>query len=554
MIRRYLSLWLPRLSTDRAHALLRREGGALSPTPLATYAKIGNAQLLVCVDRLAASLGLTAGLPLADAKARRPNLIAVEADPVEEGKLLERIADWLQRFTPLAALDGADGIMLDIAGVAHLFNGEASLIQEIETRLAGQGLTARAGIADFPRAAWALARFAKQRIAPADATGKIFAQLYHALPLAALGLNKDVVADMARAGLRQIGDVALRPRAPIAARFGEDVIARLDALSGLERAAISPRFAAPDFSAERRFASAIQERAAIEATLFKLAENLAFLLQRQAKGARRLEFALFRVDGAVRRIVVGASRPLNEPEAMRRLFRERFEAPETDEFDPGYGFDVLRLSCLLAEPLAPAQGDLARASQEEKAQTLADLLDRLSARLGARRVTRIDCVDTHIPEFAVAAIPATLGDARRPIPARRRAPSAMVPLSRSAGKEEGASILPRAAVEGGGGGPRRFASPARPLRLFERPEPIEAIAEIPDGPPLRFKWRRAMHEVAAIEGPERIAAEWWRRPDGPTRDYFRAEDTEGRRFWLYREGLYGREAGRPRWYMHGLFG
>ncbi len=82
---------------------------------------------------------------------------------------------------------------------------------------------------------------------------------------------------------------------------------------------------------------------------------------------------------------------------------------------------------------------------------------------------------------------------------------------------------------------------------------IEAIAEIPDGPPLRFKWRRVLHEIAAIEGPERIAAEWWRN-DALTRDYFHAEDTGGRRFWLYREGLYGRETARAKWFLHGLFG
>jgi protein ImuB len=537
MIRRYLSLWFARLSTDRARVLRENErSAARALTPLATYLKIKNAQQLVCVDRQAASLGLTRGLPLADARARHPNLVAVEADPAEEGKLLARIADWLQRFTPLVALDGADGIMLDIAGVAHLFGGEKAMIQEIETRLAAQGLGARAGIADFPRAAWALARFSKERIAPTGAERKIVAQLYHGLPLAALGLAETNVADMARAGLRRIGDVALRPRAPIAARFGADVIARLDALYGLERAAISPRFAAPEFSAERRFASAIVQKEAVEATLLKLAEDLAALLQRQVKGARRLELALFRVDGAVRRIAVGAGRPLNEPRAMARLFRERFEAPDEDEIDAGYGFDVVRLSCLLAEPHSPTQGDFARAPEEKETRSLADLLDRLSARLGMRRVTRIDLVETHIPEFAVVARPATLGDARAPSTMLR-----MVPLPRCAGEEKG------------GAKPGEGAPPTRPLRLLEQPEPIEAIAEVPDGPPLRFKWRRATHHVAAIEGPERISAEWW-RADGPTRDYFRAEDSEGRRFWLYREGLYGREVARPRWYMHGLFG
>ena len=94
----------------------------------------------------------------------------------------------------------------------------------------------------------------------------------------------------------------------------------------------------------------------------------------------------------------------------------------------------------------------------------------------------------------------------------------------------------------------------RPLRLVVRPEPIEAVAEVPDGPPLRFRWRRVLHDVAAIEGPERIAPAWWRREGGPTRDYFRAEDSEGRRFWLYREGLWGRETTRAKWFMHGVFG
>ncbi len=97
-------------------------------------------------------------------------------------------------------------------------------------------------------------------------------------------------------------------------------------------------------------------------------------------------------------------------------------------------------------------------------------------------------------------------------------------------------------------------APARPLRLFVRPEPIDALAEVPDGPPLRFRWRRVLHDVAAIEGPERIAAPWWRRPDAPTRDYFRAEDSHGRRFWLYREGLWGRETQRAKWFVHGVFG
>ena len=189
------------------------------------------------------------------------------------------------RYTPLAALDRPDGLMLDISGVAHLFGGEAGLVADGRARLHAQGITALAGVADNPRAAWALARFSAEKIAPETLSEKAFAKLFHDLPLAALGLDEKTVADMARAGLRRIGDVAFRPRAPITARFGAPV-ARLDELRGLARASITPRFPPPDFSAERRFASPIQTIEAIELSLRKLADDLVVLLERQAKGAR----------------------------------------------------------------------------------------------------------------------------------------------------------------------------------------------------------------------------------------------------------------------------
>jgi protein ImuB len=529
-IRRFLSLWLPRLATDRA----RRLHGVDKAAPLAAVAKIDNAQRLVGVDAKAARLGLTVGLPLADARARFPALVAVEAEPAEEARLLTRLCDWCSRFTPLAALDGRDGLMLDISGVAHLFGGEAALMEDCRARLAAQGVFVAAGVAGNPRAASALARFSPTKIAPEPLSDKAFAKLFHDLPLAALGLDNQTVADMARAGLRRIGDIALRPRAPIAARFGPKPIARLDALKGLERSSIAPRFTAPDFCAERRFASPVQTIEAIEATLRKLADDLVVLLERQAKGARRIELGLYRVDGDVRRIRVGASRPLNEARAIVRLFAERLLSPDEDAIDAGFGVDLMRLACLAAEPLAPSQAELERAHEAERARALADLLDRLSARLGARAVTRRELIEAHLPEQAEAAAPATLGETRR------RSPSSVAPLARH--------LLPQGEKGGASG------VPARPLRLFVRPEPIEALAEVPDGPPIRFRWRRVLHDVAAIEGPERIAAPWWRRANAPTRDYFRAEDSQGRRFWLYREGLFGRETAQAKWFVHGVFG
>ncbi len=530
--RRFLSLWLPRLATDRA----RRLGRVSKAAPLVAVAKIDNAQRLVCIDAQAARLGLSLGLSLPDARARFPGLVVAEADLVEEAQLLTRLCDWCSRYTPLAALDGRDGLMLDISGVAHLFQGEAALIEDCRARLSGQGITVLIGAASNPRAAWALARFSRLRTAPEALSDKDFVKLFHDLPLAALGLDEKTVVDMARAGLRRIGDIALRPRAPVTARFGVLPIARLDAFKGLERSSIAPRFRPPDFCAERQFASPIQTVEAIEVQLRKLADDLVVLLERQAKGARRIELSLYRVDGAVRRIRIGASRPLNEARAIVRLIAERLASPNEDAIDAGYGVDLMRLACLTAEPLAPSEAELERAHEAERALVLAELLDRLSARLGTRAVTRRELIDAHLPEQAEASAPATLGQAR------------------TRGESRGDEAIQKNQE-------LRFArddgsndAPARPLRLFARPEPIEALAEVPDGPPLRFRWRRVLHNVAAIEGPERIAAPWWRHADMPTRDYFRAEDSEGRRFWLYREGLWGREAAQGKWFVHGLFG
>jgi protein ImuB len=535
--RRFLSLWLPRLATNRA----RRLGGVDKAAPLVAVAKVDNAQRLVCVDAQAARLGLSLGLSLPDARARFPALIVAEAEPLEEAQLLTRLCDWCSRYTPLAALDGRDGLMLDISGVAHLFEGEAALIEDCHARLSAQGISVVIGAAGNPRAASALARFSPVRTAPEPLSDKAFVKLFHDLPLAALGLDEKIVADMARAGLRRIGDIALRPRAPITARFGFAPMARLDALKGLERSSIAPRFRPPDFCAERQFASPIQTVEAIEVQLRKLADDLVVLLERQAKGARRIELSLYRVDGAMRRIRIGASRPLNEARAIVRLIAERLASPNEDAIDAGYGVDLMRLACLTAEPLALSEAELERAHEAERAHSLAELLDRLSARLGARAVTRRELIDAHLPEQAEAAAPATLGQARMRGESRH--------CEEPAGLTRGNETIQGVARDDG-----PSDAPARPLRLFARPEPIEALAEVPDGPPLRFRWRRVVHDVAAIEGPERIAAPWWRHAGAPTRDYFRAEDSEGRRFWLYREGLWGRETMRPKWFVHGLFG
>ncbi|MGO9674926.1 MAG: Y-family DNA polymerase [Methylocella sp.] len=548
---RFLSISLPTLATDRVIRLMRARGLAKPPdAPLATIAKINGAQKLAALDARGWTLGLRPGMALPDARAMHPTLICADADPEAEAEALTHIADWCRRFTPLAALDAPDGVMLDVSGAAHLFGGEANLQSEVEARLRTQGFFARAALASTPEAAFALARYGgaacDARILPATLDAAALARRLGDLPLAALRIDPATLKVLAEAGLRRISDILMRPRAPIAARCGAALYARLDGLLGCSKTPISPRFEAPAFMAERRFLDGLVRREDIEASILSLAQDLSSLLARHGEGARRLEASLFRVDGAVMRFEAGASRPLREPGVIARLFRERFEAAsianDGEAFDAGYGFDVIRLAALEVERKDPDEADCFDIEQCQGAQAnlaaadLADLVDRLGAHLGIRRVTRLVFNAAHTPEFAVTAAPAAqyAGESRH-IQNSHHIKLAAPPAHPKAFDEE-AGLLP-----------------TRPIRLLRRPEPIEAIAGVPDGPPLRFRWRRVLHEVAAFEGPERIAPEWRRGESALTRDYFRAEDTEGRRFWVFREGLFVSETTRPRWFMHGLF-
>jgi len=562
-----LSLWLPYLPTDR----LQREAGGSTwrgprrpdEAPIAVAGKIDNALRLTAIDEAATARGLRAGQALADARGAVPGLVVHEEDAGADAALLQAIAEWCERYTPLVALDPPDGLFLDITGCAHLFaangkdggDGEVQLAADLSVRLSAQGFAVRTAIASSPGAAWALAHHGEarhgetQRIAPGAEQ-----EALAGLPVAALRLAAGPLALLDRLGLKRIGQLVGQPRAPLVARFGSALVTRLDQALGHEDEPISPRLPAPALSAERRFAEPVADMESIGATVRSLAAALQPALTRRGAGARALQLVLFACDGAVTRFSLGTAAPVRDAGLIAALFAERLAAADTGKADlgAGYGdaagFDMVRLCVAESEPLAEAQIDLA--GQASGAADRNQLFSRLGARLGAACVTRPVAVDTHIPEQAVRA---------RPV-ASQGAPSAGV-----------------AAAADAFAGPCPGHPPERPLKLFERPEPVEVVAEVPEGPPVAFRWRRVLYQVARAEGPERIAPEWWRDEvtaqslaaqslaaqnlAAAARDYFRIEDQEGRRFWLYRDGLYGGEAGdgadydagRPCWYVHGLF-
>lgn len=496
----------------------RRASGSPLPegAPLATVEPVKGALRLAALCPVAVARGLREGQALAEARALHPDLLVMDRDPRAERLFLEGLADWARRWTPLVALDGERGLMLDISGAAHLFGGEAGLMRDVRQRLSAQGLTARLALAGTAGAAWALAWHMEGGIVASGAERAVLAPL----PVRALALAPAVAEGLTRVGLKTIGDLLDRPRAPLAARFGAEVLERLDAALGLVRAPITPRLPAPPYCAERRFAEPIGDDATIARVSLWLCQALARRLAAHGEGARRLDLTLYRTDGTLLAVTARAARPLREAQAMADLIAARLAAlPEG--IDARFGFDMMRLAVIEAAERGETQ--LGLSPQTGDAEDLARLADRLGARLGVEAVRRVMPRDTHIPEEAAASLPAAAGGAP--------------------GDSEGWRLF------------REELAAPRPITLFPSPEPVEAIAEVPDGPPLRFRWRRAAHEVARAEGPERIAPTWWTAPDEArmTRDYFRVEDHNGRRFWLFREGLFGLETPTPRWFMHGLF-
>lgn len=514
-------MWLRRLSTDR----IERRSSAPGDAPLIVVEPVKGALRIAALNDAAAALGLTPGLPLADARARYTALQVAQAEPEADRALLVAVADWCDRYTPLVGLDAAgDGLLLDITGCAHLFGGERAMARDMMLRLARQGLHARIGIAGTVGCAWAVARQDRGGIVPSGGETATLAPL----PPLALRIEPEIARLLSQTGLRRIADLATRPRAPLAARYGQALLRRLDQALGVEDESIKPRLPVPPYVAERRFPDPIGREDDVLGTVAQLAEELCMVMERRGEGARHIQTALFRADGKVYRIDAGAGQPLRDPERIRRLFLERF-AVVGDACDPGFGYDMIRLSALVAERMDPVQSGLGAPDPQA---ALTHLIDRLGARFGQRRIARPVMRDTHLPEAAVALVPA-----------HQASPS--IPW-----EDEQDSL-----------------APIRPVRMFATPERIEGVInEVPDGAPVRFTWRDACYHVAIAEGPERIAPEWWRGAhNAHPRDYFRIEAEGGFRAWIFRQDALrkirqiqddGTEKDivelQAHWFLHGL--
>lgn len=545
-----------REGADRHHDLLQ---------PLALVASGRQGLTVTAVNRAAFAAGVRRGQALADARAVLPSLASRPAEPERDRAALAALAGWVGRYGPARNVEGEDGLWVDTTGVAHLYGGEAAMLRDLHQRLRRAGYTARIALAATPGAAYALARFAAHAGRPwlTVAEGRTAAALA-ALPVAALRLDAAALTLLRRLGLKEVGQLYRLPRDSLARRFRSRTVAgqlveRLDAALGLRAEPREGLAEPPELAARQTFAEPLISSDGLVTAIAALGAELCARLADAGRGLSRARVMLYRADGTSAGLAVGTAAPVRDPGHLMALL-----AGKLDGLDAGFGIDLIVFEALESAALAEVQPALsgpagaAAVPGQGAADAAARLIDRLAARLGPRAVQCLAPADSHRPE-QVAARRSWLADG-----IGRRAPdvTGRGPTGEGAGTAE------------------------RPPFLLERPEPIAVMAEVPDGPPLRFTWRRVEHRTARAEGPERIEPEWWRglpsrsapagaRPSSPgddpaaalgalvpppaplrPRDYYRVEDDRGGRFWVFRDGLYERtrDEGEPRWFMHGLFG
>lgn len=500
---RVVSIYLPDLPTDR----IRRDDPTIpDDRPIAVIASSGAKRWVSAADQAARQIGVRVGMPAAKAQAIFKGLMLVDADPAADAMALDRLGLWaLGHYSPIVAVDGIDGLVLDTEGADHLQGGELPMITGIVNMFRARKLTARVAIADTWGAAHACVRAIKRDtvIVP---RGEI-TRAVEKLPISLLRLPEKVVADLRVLGFQSIGELSNTPRAPLALRFGPEVGRRLDQMFGRMNEPIDPIRTADLVEVSRSFQEPIGAAETIDKYVGRLVVQLVAELEKRGLGARRTDLIVHKVDNTIQAIRAGTAKPARDIAWLTKLFRDR-----TEKIEPGFGIEKLTLVAVSAEPLAQEQK--VSSLVEEENRDFTPLIDVFANR--GQRVFRVAPYASDVPERSVQRV----------------------------------SAVAEAVEEGW------VSHWRRPVRLFSRPEQIQAIAMMPDYPPATITWRGNRHRVKRADGPERIFGEWWMRPNEleAVRDYFVIENDDGERFWIFRSGDgVDPETGSHKWFMHGIF-
>ncbi|MBD9388610.1 DNA polymerase Y family protein [Agrobacterium sp. AGB01] len=500
---RVVSIYLPDLPTDR----IRRADPSISPDQaIAVIARSGSKRWVSAADVAAREAGVHVGMSAAKAQALFRGLMLVDADLAADASALERITLWaLTIYSPIVAVDGRDGIVMDTEGADHLQGGELAMVTKIANQFLAKKLTARVAVADTWGGAHACARTINRDtvIVPSGET----ARAVERLSISMLRLPPNVITDLKTLGFQTIGELANTPRAPLTLRFGPEIGRRLDQMFGRAAEPIDPIRTLDLIEVSRAFAEPIGAADTINKYVGRLVVQLIDELQKKGLGVRRADLIVEKVDGTRQAIRAGTAKPARDIAWLTKLFRDR-----TEKIEPGFGIEKLTLVAVMVEPLEETQK--VSSLVEDDVTGVTPLIDIYGNR--GNRVYRVAPVASDVPERCVQRISA----AADPI------------------------------------GNAWVSHWRRPVRLLPKPELIEAIALLPDRPPVSIVWRGKRRKVKRADGPERIFGEWWQRNAEmeAVRDYFLIEDETGERLWVFRSGDgVDPETGSHRWFMHGIF-
>ncbi len=478
---------------------------ALKEIPFVVRAPSRGKMLIVAANALAEQNGIRTGMALADARALLPSLEAVDDKPGLTQKLLKRIAEWCIRFTPVVAVDLPDGLLFDSSGCSHLWGGDAAYLSDIRAKLQSKGYSTTIAMADTMGVAWAVARFstAKNPIAVVE-SGRHMDALF-SLPPESLRIEDEVADKLHRLGLKQIRQFINMPRASLRKRFGPHLLLRIDMALGQAIETLEPVIPVAVYQERLPCLEPIATATGIEIALKKLLESLCLSLRKDQQGLRTAIFTCYRIDGKVEQVSIGTHRPTHYVKHIFKLFELKLPSIE-----PDLGIELFVLTAPVVEEHLSQQESMWEDSQGAHDPRIPELIDRIAGKAGTDVIHRYLPDEHYWPERSF-----------------RRATSL---------NEVASSPWP--------------AGKLRPLHVLKQPERIDVTAPIPDYPPMVFIYKSKVHHIKRADGPERIEQEWWLQ-QGQHRDYYRVEDEEGNRYWLFRLGHYHDKT--YQWFIHGFF-
>ncbi|MBI5898564.1 MAG: DNA polymerase Y family protein [Rhodocyclales bacterium] len=396
------------------------------------------------------------------------------------------LACWAGRYTPHVNL-AADALRLDIGASLRLFGGLEALLGQLRAELAAMRVAAQLAVAPTPLAALWLARAGDGTVC---ADHEALRAALSALPLSALQLPPPLARRIEGFGLRCLGAVLALPRASLGRRLGKDFVLDLARALG-ELADPQPCFVFPErFEQEVELPAPVESAPVLLFAARRLIAALTGWLAVRNGALRSIELRLGHAQGACTVVPLAFSQPMHAAPRIERVLKERLDALRLPA-----SVLSLRLCAGASEPRSGGSQMLFEGAGQGQ-EMLAELLDRLTARLGAEAVRGLACHADHRPERA-SRMPAQISAA---------------------------------------GAPETDSLP-RPLWLLESPEALREVRGRP----------RRGSELRLLGGPERIESGWWDGVDA-RRDYFVAIDGRGTWLWIFRDS-----GGPGGWFLHGLF-